>query len=360
MTIPYETHTATTTDGWHLTLTHYHPRTTTTAPTPVILCHGLVANKNSCDFGTPGTPEWDRYSLAAHLTTTTPSYHVWVPELRGNGTTPTYDPHKNPEKYHWTVDDYIDKDAPAIIQTVRDWHQNHTGNRPQVFWVGKSMGGMIAYAYGETPQGKNDFKGVITLGSPVTFQKTGVLLEFLTHITPRNFAIPLRLPDLVIKSPDLVRYLQKISINPTNVDQKIWEQYLKIGHQTVISTKVINHFSLFFRHTTFCKYPRRPWIYDTVGRLPGIKTLAAPYSYTDHLNQFTAPLLAIAGAQDHLGPPADVQYVTHHVGSTDITYLELSQKNGFSADYGHLDLNLGLHVRDEVYPRIARWLQERS
>jgi len=177
---------------------------------------------------------------------------------------------------------------------------------------------------------------------------------------PRNFAIPLRLPDLVIKSPDLVKYLQKISVNPSNVDQKIWEQYLKIGHQTVISTKVINQFSLFFRHTTFCKYPRRPWVYDTIGRLPWFKNLVAPYSYTEHLHQFTSPLLAVAGAQDHLGPPADVRYVTNHVGSTDVTYLELSQQNGFSADYGHLDLNLGLHVRDEVYPRIARWLHERS
>jgi len=359
MTVTRDTLTATTTDGWSLRLTHYHPQTIPENPIPVILCHGLAANKNSCDFGEPGTPQWDRYSLAAHLTSTQPAFHAWVPELRGNGT-PTDDPHQHPDKYRWTVDDYIDFDVPAIITTVQDWHHDHTGRRPQVFWVGKSMGGMIAYAYGETPAGRQTLKGVVTLGSPVVFGKTGVLLEFLTRIMPRNIAIPLRLPDLVLKSPELKRYLAKISVNPDNIDPKIWEQYLRTGHQTVLSTKVISQFSLFFRHTTFCRYPSHPWVYDTIGRLPAIKKIVAPYSYTDHLSQFTAPLLAIAGGQDHLGPPTDVQYVTSHVGSTDATYLELSQKNGFSADYGHLDLNLGLHARDEVYPRIAQWLRERS
>lgn len=358
MTSP-ETHTATTTDGWKLRLLHYHPQTSTTNPTPVILCHGLAANKNSCDFGEPDTPHWHRYSLAAYLTTTSPSFDVWVPELRGNGT-PFYDPHQHPEKYRWSVDDYVDHDIPAIIATVQKYHREKDGQKRPVFWVGKSMGGMIAYAYGETPDGQHKLKGVVTLGSPVVFAKTGVLLEFVTRIMPRNLAVPIHLPDLVLKNQDLRQLVTRMAANPENIDPIVWQYYLKNGHQQVLSSKVANQFSLFFRHRTFCRYPRRPWVYDTVGRLPGLKKMFAPYSYTEHLKDFTAPLLAIAGGHDQLGPPADIQYVTAHVGSTDVTYLELSKKNGFTADYGHLDLNLGLHARDEVYPRIGQWIRDRD
>ena len=354
MTTTPETITAKTTDGWDLRLLHYTPQTPTHNPTPVILCHGLAANKNSVDYGDPDTPHWHRYSLAAYLTTTNPSFDVWVPELRGNST-PTYDPHTHPDKYRWTVDDYIDHDTPTIITTV----QHHTKTQ-QVFWVGKSMGGMIAYAYGETPQGRQNLKGVVTLGSPVVFAKTGVLLELVTHITPRNLALPIHLPDLVLKSTDLRRHLTTMSLNPDNIDPVILQHYLRVGHQQVLSSKVANQFSLFFRHTTFCRYPKRPWVYDTVGRLPWFKNLIAPYSYTDHLKDFTAPLLAISGGHDLLGPPADIQYAASHVGSTDVTYLECSKKNGFSADYGHLDLNLGLHARDEIFPRISQWLRDRD
>jgi hypothetical protein len=61
-----------------------------------------------------------------------------------------------------------------------------------------------------------------------------------------------------------------------------------------------------------------------------------------------------------MAPKADMQYVKDHVGSADVTYLEFSKEAGFRADYGHLDLTLGVHVREEVYPKIYEWLLKRS
>ena len=91
-----------------------------------------------------------------------------------------------------------------------------------------------------------------------------------------------------------------------------------------------------------------------------MKKAFTPYSYTENLYRFTSPLLVIAGGQDKMAPKTDMQYVKEHVGSTDVTYLEFSKEAGYSADYGHLDLNLGLHAREEVYPEIYDWLVERS
>jgi len=88
--------------------------------------------------------------------------------------------------------------------------------------------------------------------------------------------------------------------------------------------------------------------------------MVSPYSYTEHLDRFTTPLFVIAGGNDRMAPKTEMKYVVDHVGSSDVSYLECSKEQGFSADYGHLDLNLGLHAREEVYPRIYQWLIKRS
>jgi hypothetical protein len=59
--------TARTSDGWDLRIFHYLPLKGNVARFPVILCHGLAANKHSCDFEEMGSAEWERYSLAAYL-----------------------------------------------------------------------------------------------------------------------------------------------------------------------------------------------------------------------------------------------------------------------------------------------------
>ena len=352
-----------TSDGWYLRIYHYSPLDRNVARYPVILCHGLAANKNSCDFGQPGTTEWERYSLAAYLSRSHRengmAFDVWVPELRGVGQS-TFDPKQHPERYRWTVDDYIDKDAPAIIKRVQDWYLEKKQEKPPVFWVGKSMGGMIAYAYGETKEGQRNLKGVVTLGSPVVFGKTGVFLEFLTRVTPRNISIPIRVADLLEKSGDLMSHFKGLGVNIENIDPEVLQTYLHVGFGNVLSSKVLSQFSLFFKHMTFCRYPRYPWMYDFFGRVPGMKNVFTPYSYTQNLYRFTAPLLVIAGGLDKMAPKTDMEYVKNHVGSTDVTYLEFSKEAGYRADYGHLDLNLGLYSRDEVYPKIYDWLVQHS
>jgi len=354
---------AKTSDEWQLRMYHYLPIGKNIVRFPVILCHGLAANKNSCDFGQPGTSEWERYSLAAYLsqqhTENGAVFDVWVPELRGGGQ-PTFDPRKHPERYRWSVDDYIDKDVPAIIGAVQEWYKEKKHDVPPVFWVGKSMGGMIAYAYGETKEGQRNLKGVVTLGSPVVFGKTSVFLEFLTRITPRNVSIPIRITELLERSGDLTSHFRGMGVNLENIDPEVLQTYLRIGLSNVLSSKVLSQFSLFFKHMTFCRYPRYPWMYDTLGRIPGMKKVFTPYSYTENLHRFTTPLLAIAGGLDKMAPKTDMLYVKDHVGSTDVTYLEFSKDTGYRADYGHLDLNLGLYARDEVYPKIYDWLVQRS
>ena len=363
MEICQETVSAKTSDGWDLRLYHYLPVGKNVVRFPVILCHGLAGNKNSCDFGEPGTKEWERYSLAAFLsqqhTQNGPAFDVWVPELRGNGH-PTFDSREHPERFRWTVDDYIDKDVPAIIGRVHEWYKEKKQDIPPVFWVGKSMGGMIAYAYGETTEGQKNLKGVVTLGSPVTFGKTGVFLEFLTRVSPRNVSIPIRITELLEKSGELTSHFKGMGVNLENIDPVILQTYLHLGFSNVLSSKVLSQFSLFFKHMTFCRYPRYPWMYDTLGRLPGMKKRFTPYSYTENLHRFTAPLLVIAGGLDKMAPKTDMQYVKSHVSSTDVTYLEFSKDAGYRADYGHMDLNLGLYAREEVYPKIYDWLVQRS
>jgi hypothetical protein len=78
------------------------------------------------------------------------------------------------------------------------------------------------------------------------------------------------------------------------------------------------------------------------------------------LRDFSAPLLVIAGGMDKMAPKTEMRYVVDHVGSSDVTYLEFSKETGYRADYGHLDLNLGMHAQEEVYPKISEWLRQRS
>lgn len=347
-----------TSDGWELPLIQY--TSDNTISTPVVLCHGLAANKHSVDFGQFKDAKWKKYSLACYLSNylddKEKAFDVWVAQLRGRGKNPTFDPDNDSDKYHWTLDDYVNKDVPVIINYIRKWYSSNKSYSPKVYWVGKSMGGMIAYAYGETEAGYQNLKGVVTLGSPTAFEYWNTLMEIIARMAPRNLSFPVNPSEFLKDHPGIKTRFIESAANKDNYEKGLLEEYIDIGMDNNISSKVLNQFMVFYRHNDFCRYPKQPWLYDAVSRIPLINRLFAPYSYKHNLFKFKTPLLAIAGGKDNAAPPQDVRYTSCQVGSNDVTFHNFCKESGCKYDYGHFDLNMGKYVRDEVYLKIYQWL----
>ena len=357
-----------TSDDIQLKIKRYKPTRGDIAKFPVILCHGVLANKHSLDFGDNKKAGlrnlWKNYSLAAYLyqggDNNDIKFDVWVPELRGRRSFRDFNCNypDTPEKYDWCIDDYIEKDIKAIISCV----QREYGFPVPVFWVGMSMGGMLGYAYGETEWGFKNLKGVVTIGSPVAFEHShGFLFEIIIRILPpRGISFMFNLKEILEKFPALRKYIIEKGTNPDNVDEKIIDKYIELGLDNYLSSKILSQFAMFFRHNNFCRYPRCPWVYDVLDKIPLLRRCIGPHSYKDNLHKFKSPLLAIAGGADKEAPPDEVKYAVGHVGSKDVTYCEFSEGSPFTnINYGHLDFHLGHRVRKEVYPVIYGWLKER-
>src|SRR5438270_3698147 len=105
---PDEIHFATTSDGWRLAVVRYRPAGQALRAEPVLLIHGIAANRNSLDLT-------DDVSLARHLAAR--GHDVWLVELRGRGLS------MRPRlfssvRYDWSFDEYAERDLPAAAQAV--------------------------------------------------------------------------------------------------------------------------------------------------------------------------------------------------------------------------------------------------
>ncbi len=352
-------------DNVTLWIKRYKPEKGNIATTPVILCHGLLANKYSLDFGDKDQENdyWNKYSLAAYL------YHeqndhdlrfdVWVPELRGRRSYSEYDFAKRgqvPESMHWCFDDYVDKDVPAIIECVKKTYEKEKKGVPEVFWVGMSMGGILAYAHGQTDGGRRDFKGVVTIGSPAVFEHSKSTFAKFKGLAPRHVFFRINLRSFLENNPLLKEMFVKNAKKTDQISDELIEKYLEMGFDNSISSKIVSHFGLFFRHQDLCRYPKCPWFYDLMSHIPLLRKCVKPFSWKDHLHLFQTPLLAIAGGADEEAPPQEVKKVISKLGSTDIIYLEFSEESTIGKNYSHLDFHLGKNVREDVYKKISKWL----
>src|SRR5205823_10342099 len=80
---PDELEWARTEDGWELPMGRYLPRGRRAVKEPVILCHGMGANRFNLDFN-------ETYSVARYLANH--GYETFVIELRGSGLARRYKP----------------------------------------------------------------------------------------------------------------------------------------------------------------------------------------------------------------------------------------------------------------------------
>ncbi len=316
-----EIHFIATPDNTRIALFRYKPKGGLAPKGTVLFCHGLGANMRNFDMT-------EEYSPARYMANN--GYDSWILNLRGANVKGVIE-YKN---WDFDFDDYLKKDIPSAVKYILD----STSER-QIYWIGHSMGGMLLYAY-LLAGGDKFIKAGITLGSPVKFSSSNktltkllglrFFLKFTAKVHFDKFARFLAPFAGLFNTP-----LMKYQMNVRNVDFELIRkaQYNAI---TPISTKLLAQFAEWFGK-------------DEV-------VLSDGFSVTENLNKISAPLLIISGGNDMLSPADDTVYAYEQIQSMDKSYIELAKKNGFSQDYGHIDMIFGKEALKEVYPLIKQWL----
>ena len=330
---------AETQDHWKIALHRYAPEKTDPSRMPVILCHGLGYNGYFWDLDST-------HNVAEYLRAA--GWDVWIVDLRGGGDSskpiwywlrgPDLAVAKHldvdPTKLGWSVEDYILGDVPAAVGLVR----KETG-AASVAWVGHSLGGMIGLCYLERAQdpGVGAFVGVGTpmiVPQPATmFQRDFKYMNFaLAAFNNRWQALAQRLTFCQIKTPvDVFFYNEK------NMDQLTLQLlFLRVAED--MPSQVM----------------------DQLLKMAQTGELTSPdgrFNYSRELSRVAVPALFIAGKVDHSADPEAVGYAYEHITSKDKSFRVFGLAWGNSADYGHDDLILGKHSREEVYPVILEWLE---
>jgi pimeloyl-ACP methyl ester carboxylesterase len=278
-----------------------------------------------------------RVSLARYLNAR--GYDTWGLELRGAGQ--SYRQLRMPSvPWRWSFWDYAQHDVPAALRIVR----RHSG-RSRVLWVGHSLGGMVAYAALMTPAA-HAIAGAVTLGSPGMTDVSHRTLDAWVPLRRALRLAPGRLPiGSVAKLGSLFApWLAKLVADPLrdwgwhpdNFDLDIIRFMMRHGVEDLPS-------SLLLEFARWYDAKRMSDRYDL-------------FTFTDHLELIQVPMLLVAGSHDRLTPPEDIKKVFDRIGATDKQFVVAGRDDGFAHHYSHVDLVLGRHAPDEVYPALTRWL----
>lgn len=319
-----ETVLAETSDGWALPLMRLR-REPSPRRGPILLQHGLAGN--GVAFLIPG------FSLAEQLAED--GFDVFVSNLRG---TPGSRPPGPARRWRCCLDDYVDRDLPAILSRVREL----SGPGP-ILWLGQSLGGVLAYMYG-IRHGCEELGGVVALCSSLDyrlgenqFQKLMRFRGLLRHLpyVPAGALARLALP---LDAIGLLR-ADRFNHHPENVDRVLARRFLS-SVVTDISVGLLESLATTFDDGGFRS--------------------ADGLVYREAAERFTAPLLALGGDADNKVSAEAIRATVALVGSEDKTLRIFGREHGDRASYGHVDFLVGRSAREEAWPLIRSWLEERS
>lgn len=315
--------------GHHVRLFRYVPDTPRFQE-PVVLCHGLGANRFNLDFTDDGTGS-DRLSLARALQRA--GFDVWLLELRGRGRA------RVPPGADWTADDEVEEDVPAAIETVLDL----TGAE-RIYWVGHSWGGILQYLlHARRHRDAERVAGLVTIASPATlrFQRAG---RWLFHapglfLARLGLRVPLRLLGklgLVFSWP--IRWLGGLFLADLHamdgpVLRRVFASLVDDINPGVVRQGL-------------------GWL--STGDFSNLDGVVDDFAHYDK------PLLLMVGSHDRICPVASLSHLKDRVVSDDVTLRVLGTATGFSSDYGHGTILIGRHAPDEVFPLIRGWLAARA
>ena len=315
---PDDVYRVPTLDGASIALGRYHPRGERRFLTPVILCHGLGANRFDLDFD-------EKYSLARFLARR--GFESWVLELRGRGLAG--------KPMHTTFDDQARDDVGTALRTVLSANKAH-----DALWVGHSKGGMVAYAHlARLPAAP--IRAVVAMGTPISFDVQLGVKPFLRAVAP---ALQLK----VIPMRWATRWIAQVGLPP-------WPIGPYLANAENMEPLVIRQAIANVTSDLLGGVARQFYRWISTGRLDG----EDGFDYRAGLKNVRTPVLLMAGIKDGLAPPATVTPTIELLGGP-VEYVLLSRSQGFSADYGHGDLTLGRNAPAEVFPRVAEFLERHA
>ncbi len=315
-------------DGWRLALHHYGAAEQTVG-LPVILCHGLGANRYI--FEIPGAP-----SLADFLKRH--GRDVWVADLRGSGMSDRPGLMRSDVPYSWSFEDHRLHDVPAIINRV----MANTGS-PGVHWLGHSMGGLVILAHVGSRPAPN-LASIIAMGSPTDFSKVNTeIFRPLFRLKPLFEKLPVSpLPFFGRLLAPLVPLIPESAwglFHQRNVEPSITRKVVALASTPLSSGKLWLDFGRFLKTGVF-----------------GPET-GAPY--LENLHESNVPIFVIGGSKDLMAPPPAVSAVCKRANvEIKAECLIVGKESGCLEDYGHLDLLVGIRARNEVFPKILEWLEQ--
>src|SRR5690554_4153880 len=227
-------------------------------------------------------------------------FDVWLMEQRGHGLSP-----RNQDYWRNTSERYVLHDIPAVNAFV----QEKSGHKP--VWLGHSLGGvLIASAVAAGELNKDNCAGMALLGTQVLRRPwylwiplVGMVLRMLVH----------RQRELDGRA---------LKIGPENEPAGLINEYIA-------------------SHGWFGR-----WRLKTVGK----KLLPVWKAFN------TLPLLAVAAAADESDPAKYCLRFARLYGGGSKDVIKLGTADGFSRDYGHIDMVVSKDAAREVWPLISTWL----
>ena len=224
-------------------------------------------------------------------------FDTWILEPRGHG--------HSDRPQGWLLSDWIERDAPAAVEVVAA-----EGGGGGVTWVGHSAGGVVGAAFAGS-------------GHPIA----GVLRGLALLGAPGPGAVRGRR-----------RWLARLfhGVAAARGGGLLPGEALKLGPEPESAALL------------------REWLgWNLSGRWRSPEGV----DYLADLHRVEVPVLAVAGGGDALlAPPAAVHDLLQRFGAGDRTLLVAGRAQGMTRDYNHGGMVLARSAREEIWPRITRWL----
>jgi pimeloyl-ACP methyl ester carboxylesterase len=239
-----------------------------------------------------------------------------------------------------SINEYVREDLPAAIDAV----VRHSGKR-QVFIVGHSLGGLVAYAGASAI--RPSVAGIVSIGSPYHFARGSASLNGLArlshalgHFEParewgRRTLLPMRAIGAMLRHG---RRLAESSLYPLPI--RAW-------HPGTCEPHIIEeHLRLAFDRVSFAEGVHLlEWARDK--RFGGDR-----HRYDETFESLDVPLLVIAGSRDDLAKLEGVKPGYEKSGSRDKTFATFP--------LGHIDLIMGRDAHVMTWPAVRRWIAARA